>query len=144
VPKIDDAELRRFRRAGLEWDSMSSGYVKWVSPYDTPHGVRYKVHVNIHPDSHHEYVKVMRKVPGGKGKLEEVEELRSTKYWNELHVRYDRVGVRGGRPIYFWYSWDGVFRPTPHQSREGFSPEEKELKRDADAVVNKVFGDLED
>ena len=84
----------------------------------------------------------MQKLPGGGGKLEPVEVTVSTSYWEELHVRYDRLPKqRGDRPIYFWYTWDGVFRRTPSQQR-GFTREESELKGDADRVVDRVFNDL--
>src|SRR5205823_4298295 len=128
MPKIDDAELARFQRARIEWDASSTGYVKWVTPFETPHGAKYSVHVGIHADMQLERVTKMQKVPGGGDKREAVEVNVKTRHWEALHVRYDQEPFRlGDQPFYFWYTFNGIFRETPSQ-RRGLTREEAELK----------------
>jgi hypothetical protein len=142
MPKIDSDELARFERAGL--NSESGTYVKWVAPFESALYGKYRVHVSIHPDSKMEKEFKEQKVPGSGDKKVPVEVLVKSRTWDRLHVRYDREpNLKGDRPIYFWYTWKGIFFETPIQCDKGWTDEERELKGDADRVANKVFRDLD-
>jgi hypothetical protein len=141
---IDAAEEKYFEERGIRWEAVGSGYMKWFKNV-TVNGKSYKVHFNIHPTTTRVLV-TEEKYSEYQKKVVSFTRPVTAKYWDDFHIRFDEIGASVVRPIYFWYTTTGVFRPTPAQERMAekrrIPPYLRELKIQADKYAKAFVAKL--